>query len=60
MLQSSHRFRSSFQRDFLGDPLLAAASVAGLVSFGLQHTERLIRYHTAYRGRDADLAKPMN
>ena len=41
----------------MGDPLSVSASVAGLVSLGLQTTEYLYKYYTACRDRDADLAK---
>lgn len=44
----------------MGDPLSVAASVAGLVSLGLQTTEYLYKYYAAYKGREEDLAKITN
>ncbi|KAF7512590.1 hypothetical protein GJ744_000851 [Endocarpon pusillum] len=41
----------------MGDPLSIAAGVAGLLSLGLQATECLYKYYTAYRDRDDHLAK---
>ncbi|RMZ86570.1 hypothetical protein DV736_g6204, partial [Chaetothyriales sp. CBS 134916] len=41
----------------MGDPLSVAASVAGLLSLGLQSTEYLYNYYTACRDRHRDLAK---
>src|SRR6266516_5018023 len=40
----------------MGDPLSVAAGIAGLVSLGLQTTEYLVKYYTAYRARDENLA----
>lgn len=39
----------------MADPLSIAASLGGLLSLGLQATEYLYNYYTAYRGRDQDL-----
>ncbi|KAK5102777.1 hypothetical protein LTS08_003577 [Lithohypha guttulata] len=44
----------------MGDPLSVAASVAGLVSLGLQTTEYLYKYYAAYKDREEDLAKTTN
>ncbi|OAG39695.1 hypothetical protein AYO21_06163 [Fonsecaea monophora] len=41
----------------MGDPLSVAASVAGLLSLGLQSTEYLYKYYTACRDQHQDLAK---
>src|SRR2546423_2538692 len=41
----------------MGDPLSAAAGVAGLVSLGLQTIEYLVKYYTSYRARDLNLAR---
>jgi len=41
----------------MGDPLSVAASVAGLLSLGLQTTDYLVTYYTAYRDRDDNLAR---
>ena len=41
----------------MGDPLSIAAGVAGLVALGLQTTEYLVKYYTAYRTRDDNLAR---
>ena len=41
----------------MGDPLSVAAGIAGLVSVGLQTTEYLVKYYTAYRNRDDDLGR---
>jgi hypothetical protein len=41
----------------MGDPLSVAASVAGLLSLGLQSTEYLYQYYTACRDQHRDLAK---
>ncbi|OAP62723.1 hypothetical protein AYL99_01950 [Fonsecaea erecta] len=41
----------------MGDPLSVAASVAGLLSLGLQSTEYLYKYYTACRDQHRDLAK---
>ena len=41
----------------MGDPLSVAASVAGLLSLGLQSTEYLYKYYTACRDQHQDLAR---
>ncbi|KAK5045846.1 hypothetical protein LTR84_008939 [Exophiala bonariae] len=41
----------------MSDPLSVAASVAGLLSLGLQSTEYLYKYYTAWRDQHRDLAK---
>lgn len=41
----------------MADPLSVAASVVGLISLGLQTTEYLYNFYTAYRDRDNDLAQ---
>ena len=41
----------------MSDPLSIAASVAGLVSLGLQATEYLVKCYQDCRHRHADLAK---
>ncbi|EXJ88027.1 hypothetical protein A1O1_04954 [Capronia coronata CBS 617.96] len=41
----------------MGDPLSVAASVAGLLSLGLQSTEYLYKYYAACRDQHRDLAK---
>jgi hypothetical protein len=41
----------------MGDPLSVAASVAGLLSLGLQSTDYLYKYYTACRGQHRDLAR---
>ncbi|OQV11276.1 NACHT domain-containing protein, partial [Cladophialophora immunda] len=41
----------------MSDPLSVAASVAGLLSLGLQSTEYLYNYYTACRDQHQDLAK---
>ena len=41
----------------MGDPLSVTAGIAGLVALGLQTTEYLVKYYTAYRTRDHDLAR---
>ena len=40
----------------MGDPLSVAASVAGLLSLGLQSTEYLYKYYTTCRDQHRDLA----
>ncbi|KAH0834441.1 hypothetical protein FOPE_03553 [Fonsecaea pedrosoi] len=39
------------------DPLSVATGVAGLLSLGLQVTESLFEFYTAYKGQDADVAR---
>ncbi|KAJ5185641.1 NACHT nucleoside triphosphatase [Penicillium cf. griseofulvum] len=41
----------------MADPLSIAAGVAGLLSFGIQVTQSLIGFYTAYKDQDSDLAK---
>lgn len=41
----------------MGDPLSVAASVAGLVSLGIQVTQSLVDFYQAYSAQDTDLAK---
>jgi len=41
----------------MGDPLSIAASVAGLLSLGLQSTEYLYKYYPACRDQHRDLAR---
>lgn len=41
----------------MADALGVAASVAGLVSLGLQTTEYLYKFYSAYKDRDEDLSK---
>lgn len=41
----------------MGDPLSIAASVAGLLSLGLQSAEYLYKFYSTYRGQDDDLAR---
>lgn len=41
----------------MGDPLSIAASVAGLLSLGLQSTEYLYKFYAAYRDQHRDLAR---
>lgn len=40
----------------MGDPLSIAASVAGLISLGIQVTQSLVDFYTSYRDQDSDLA----
>ena len=40
----------------MGDPLTIAASVAGLISLGVQVTQSLIGFYTSYRDHNSDLA----
>jgi ankyrin repeat domain-containing protein 50 len=41
----------------MGDPLSIAGSVAGLLSLGIQVTQSLVTYYTAYRNQDSDVAR---
>lgn len=41
----------------MGELLSIAAGIAGLLSVGLQSTEYLYKYYTAYRDQDQDLAR---
>jgi ankyrin repeat domain-containing protein 50 len=41
----------------MGDPLSFAAAATGLVSLGLQTTEYLVKYYTAYRNLDNNLIR---
>lgn len=41
----------------MAEPLSVAASVAGLVSLGLQSVDYLVQYYTACRDRDTELAR---
>lgn len=41
----------------MGDPFAIAARVTDLISLGLQSAEYLYQFYTAYRDRDADLAR---
>ena len=41
----------------MGDPLSVTASIAGLVSLGIQVTQSLVQFYTAYKGQDTDLAR---
>ena len=40
----------------MGDPLSVAASVAGLLSLGIQVTQSLVSFYTSYKYRDSNLA----
>ena len=37
------------------EPLSVAASVAGLISLGIQVTQSLVNFYNAYKYRDSDL-----
>lgn len=37
------------------EPLSVAASVAGLISLGIQVTQSLVEFYNAYKNRDSDL-----
>jgi archaellum component FlaC len=39
------------------DPLSVAAGIAGLISFGIQVTESLVKFYTSYKGQDTDVAR---
>ena len=41
----------------MGDPLSIVASVAGLLSLGIQVTQSLVSYYTAYRHQDSHVAR---
>lgn len=40
----------------MGDPLSAASSIAGIISIGLTVTGGLVRYYSAWKGYDEDIA----
>ena len=39
------------------DPLSVTAGIAGLISLGIQVTGSLVRFYTAYKGQDTDIAQ---
>ena len=39
------------------DPLSVAASVAGLISLGIQVTESLVAFYTSYKGQDSEITR---
>lgn len=41
----------------MGDPLSVAANVAGLLSLGIQVTQTLVTYYTAYQNQDSHIAR---
>ena len=41
----------------MSDPLSVTAGIAGLVALGLETTQYLVKYYTAYRTRDHELAR---
>jgi ankyrin repeat domain-containing protein 50 len=41
----------------MGDPLSVAASVAGLLSLGIQVTQSLVTYYTAYQNQESHIAR---
>ena len=40
----------------MGDPLSITASVAGLISLGIQVTESLVEFYTSYKHQDSEIA----
>jgi len=44
----------------MGDPLSVAASVAGLLSLGIQVTQSLVTYYTSYRNQDSHVARTIS
>jgi hypothetical protein len=40
----------------MADPLSIASGIAGLLSLGIQVTQSLVNFYTAYKGQDTDLA----
>lgn len=41
----------------MADPLSVTAGIVGFVSLGIQVTESLVRFYTAYKDQDADMAR---
>ncbi|KAJ5807728.1 hypothetical protein N7474_008997 [Penicillium riverlandense] len=41
----------------MADPLSIASGIAGLLSLGIQVTQSLVSFYTAYKDQDNDLAK---
>lgn len=41
----------------MADPLAIASGIAGLLSLGIQATQSLVNFYTAYKDQDTDLAK---
>ena len=39
------------------DPLSVAAGTVGLISFGIQVTESLVKFYTSYKGQDINVAR---
>ena len=43
--------------EIMADPLAIALGIAGLLSLGIQATQSLVSFYTAYKDQDTDLAK---
>jgi hypothetical protein len=41
----------------MADPLAIASGIAGLLSLGIQVTQSLVKFYTAYKDQDTDVAK---
>lgn len=41
----------------MGDPLSVAGSVVGLISLGIQVSQSLISFYTAYKDQNSDISK---